>query len=121
MTNDNYDPTLKMSNKESGNAAMEMVSNVAQKLNLADDPNETQEEKVIDLIEKRAEKKLEKTKGKVSQDEVVAEVTKEAAEVVKAAQQRSVEAVKKVVVKQEAAPGGIIDMVSKELAHSAKV
>ena len=101
---------------------MEMVENVAKKLNLENEDNgETPEEKVIDFIEKKAEKQLEKGGKKVSSDEVIRQVTKEAEDVVKKAQKKTEEAVKKVVVAQEAGPGGIIDMVSKELAHNANV
>lgn len=102
---------------------MEMVENVAKKLNLDNEDNngETPEEKVIDFIEKKAEKQLEKSGKKVSSEEVVKQVTKEAEDVVKKAQKKTEEAVKKVVVAQEASTGGIIDMVSKQLAHNANV
>jgi len=78
---------------------MEMVENVAKKLNLdSEDNGETPEEKVIDFIEKKAEKQLEKGGSKVSSDEVIKQVTKEAEDVVKKAQKKTEEAVKKVVV-----------------------
>jgi|TARA_B110000305_G_C19364486_1_gene601188 hypothetical protein len=78
---------------------MEMVENVAKKLNLDNEDNgETPEEKVIDFIEKKAEKQLEKGGKKVSSDEVIRQVTKEAEDVVKKAQKKTEEAVKKVVV-----------------------
>lgn len=101
---------------------MEMVDNVAKKLKLdGEDNGETPEEKVIDFIEKKAEKQLEKGGKKVSSEEIIKQVTQEAEHVVKQAQKKTEEAVKKVVVAQEAGPGGIIDMVSKELAHNANI
>jgi len=55
-----------MNSRESGSAALDLVQDVAKKLNLEDDATETQEEKVIDLIEKNAEKQLEKSGKKIS-------------------------------------------------------
>ena len=51
---------------------MEMVDNVAKKLKLdGEDNGETPEEKVIDFIEKKAEKQLEKGGKKVSSEEII--------------------------------------------------
>lgn len=66
LTNANYEANKNLSSKESGSAALDLVSNVAKKLNLEDDATETQEEKVIEFIEKKAEKQLEKSGKKVS-------------------------------------------------------
>ena len=66
------------------------------------------------------QKKLVKKASKAEKKSDYKDATKAADKATKKAEKKAEEAIKKVVVKQEAAPGGIVDIVSKALAKSAK-
>mmetsp|Transcript_1860 Transcript_1860/g.2527 ORF Transcript_1860/g.2527 Transcript_1860/m.2527 type:complete len:148 (-) Transcript_1860:27-470(-) len=85
-----------------------------------DDPCEDDcgAEKIVEKLEKKAEVAKEKS---VPKEEIVQEAVKQAEKVIKKQQKKSAVQVKKAQLHVEAAPGGILDLVSKQLAKNAKV
>ena len=110
----------KAGEKEVAIAAKEAVEKVLTKLDKKDKEESSSSdgnaEKVAAALEKKMIKKASKTEKKGD----MKEATKGSDKLIKKAEKKAEEAIKKVVVKQEAAPGGIVDIVSKALAKSAK-
>ena len=101
-------------------AAKEAVNKVMKKLDKKEKESSSASEANAENVAEELEKKMVKKASKSEKKGDLKEATKGAEKAQKKAEKKAEEAIKKVVVKQEAAPGGIVDIVSKALAKSAK-
>tara|TARA_B110000305_G_C19160219_1_gene502256 strand:+ start:56 stop:718 length:663 start_codon:yes stop_codon:yes gene_type:complete len=110
----------KASEKEVAIAAKEAVEKTMTKLDKKEKESSSSSNDNAEKVAEALEKKLVKKATKAEKKGGLKDATKGADKATKKAQKKAEEAIKKIVVKQEAAPGGIVDIVSKALAKSAK-
>ena len=95
---------------------MKITAKALKKLKKNDNDAAASNQAAVMAINKKEAKEAKKEEAK----EKVVEAQKKSEKAVKKTQKAAEKAIKKVVAKQESAPGGIVDIISKALAKNAK-